>query len=433
MKSIVLTTFGSYGDLHPYLAIALGLKARGHSPVLATSSFYREKIETEGIQFRPVRPNLENLVNNPEVMRQVNDRRTGTEYVVRKLFMPHLLASYEDLSQAAQGAKLLITHPLTCAGRLVAEKHRLPWISTVLSPLSLMSTEDPSVMAPAPWLKKVHGMSPSFYRLLFRFLRGMMRSWSRPVRALREQIGLPPSDQDPLLEGQFSPHLNLALFSTVLAKPQTDWPQNTKVTGFPIYDNDTMAERDGSSVEQFLRAGEPPLVFTLGSSAVFDARGFFQESAIAARRLGKRAILITGPDPGNKPTRLLSNDIVTFEYIPYSEIFPHASVIVHQGGIGTLAQAMRSGHPMLIVPFSHDQPDNAARAAALGIARHLPRQKYSAKKAENELRLLLSDPVYTKAAASAASVVQQQEGVGAACFAIEDCLAGLAAQALPSQ
>src|SRR5262245_15251037 len=141
MKTIVLTTCGSYADLHPYLAIALGLKARGYAPVLATSSLYKEKIESAGIQFRPVRPNLENLVNDPETMRRVNHLRTGTEYVVRKLFMPHLRASYEDLSQAAQGADLLITHPLTYAGRLVAEKHRLPWISTVLSPLSLMSTE----------------------------------------------------------------------------------------------------------------------------------------------------------------------------------------------------------------------------------------------------------------------------------------------------
>jgi rhamnosyltransferase subunit B len=111
MKTIVLTTFGSYGDLHPYLAIALGLKARGHSPILATGSFYQEKIENVGIRFHAVRPDLENLVNNPEVMRRVNHLRTGTEYVVRKLFMPHLRASYDDLFQAVQGADLLITHP----------------------------------------------------------------------------------------------------------------------------------------------------------------------------------------------------------------------------------------------------------------------------------------------------------------------------------
>src|SRR5262249_54459225 len=161
---------------------------------------------------------------------------------------------YEDLSRAAQDADLLITHPLTYAGRLVAEKRRMPWVSTVLSPLSFMSTEDPPVMAPAPWLNRLHEISPSFYRLFFRFMRGMARSWSKPVRALREQVGLPPSDQDPLFEGQFSPHLNLALFSTVLAKPQADWPPNTEVTGFPMYDSDAAAERDGSSVEQFLRA-----------------------------------------------------------------------------------------------------------------------------------------------------------------------------------
>lgn len=419
MKSIVLTTFGSYGDLHPYLAIALGLKARGHPPVIATSSLYQEKIESAGIRFHPVRPDLENLVNNPEIMRRVNHLRTGSEYVVRKLFMPHLRASYEDLLQATQGADVLITHPLTYAGPLLAEKQRLPWISTVLSPLSFMSTEDPSVMAPAPWLKRVHGISPSFYRLLFGFMRNMVRSWSQPVRELRDQIGLPPSDQDPLFEGQFSPGINLALFSSVLAKPQTDWPGNTKVTGFPIYDSDAVAEGDGSSLEQFLGAGEPPMVFTLGSSAVFDAGGFFRESAIAASRMGKRAILITGPDPSNKPAGLLSSDIVTFDYIPHSRIFPQASVIVHQGGIGTLAQAMHSGRPMLIVPFSHDQPDNAARAMKLGIARSVPRKKYSAARVVKELRLLLGDSRYTTAAAAVGDTVRQEDGVRAGCDAIE--------------
>jgi rhamnosyltransferase subunit B len=422
MKSIVLTTFGSYGDLHPYLAIALGLKARGHSPVIATSSFYRDKIENTGIQFRPIRPNLEAVVNDPEVMRRVNDLRTGTEYVVRKLFMPHLQESYEDLSRVAEGADLLVTHPLTYTGRLVAEKRRIPWLATVLSPLSFMSTEDPSVLAPLPWLNRIHGISPSLYRLVFRLMRGITHSWSKPVRALREQIGLPPSNQDPLLEGQFSPHLNLALFSPVLAKPQGDWPPNTQVTGFPLYDSDAAAERDGSTLEQFLARGEPPLAFTLGSSAVFDARGFFRESAIAAKRLRKRAVLVTGPDPNNRPTDFLSEDIAAFDYVPHSKIFPRAALNVHQGGIGTLAQALRSGRSMLIVPFSHDQPDNAARAMKLGIARSLPRQRYSADRVVTELRLLLEEPSYARIAAQVGAAVRQEDGVKAACDAIECCL-----------
>src|SRR5262245_37121884 len=108
MKSIVLTTFGSYGDLHPYLAIALGLKTRGYSPIIATSSFYREKVDRAGIQFRAIRPNLEEIVNDPEVMRRVNHLRTGTEYVVRRIFMPHLLETYEDLSRVAEDADLLV-------------------------------------------------------------------------------------------------------------------------------------------------------------------------------------------------------------------------------------------------------------------------------------------------------------------------------------
>jgi len=428
MKSIVLTTFGSYGDLHPYLAIALGLKARGHSPVIATSSVYQEKIESAGVQFRPLRPNLEELVIDPEIMRRVNHLRTGSEYVVRKIFMPHLRSTYDDLSNAVQDADLLITHPLTYAGPLVAEKQGLPWISTVLAPLSFMSTQDAPVMAPAPWLKKLHSSSPALYRLVFGFIRSLVRSWSKPARDLRRQLGLPPSDQDPMFEGQFSPGMNLALFSSALAKPQSDWPGNTLVTGFPVYDSDSISQQTHSQLENFLKAGEPPIVFTLGSSAVFDAGEFFRESALAAKRLGKRALLLTGLDPRNVPVKLLSDDILALDYVPFSLLFPKASVTVHQSGIGTLAQAMRAGRPMLIVPFSHDQPDNADRAVKLGIARCIPRLKYSADRVVNELRQLLEEPRYARDAAALGDTVRQEDGVRAACDAIERYL-GVNAQA----
>jgi len=92
-----------------------------------------------------------------------------------------------------------------------------------------------------------------------------------------------------------------------------------------------------------------PLVFTLGSSAVVDAGPFYENSVAATKLLGRRAVLLVGKDPRNRPASL-PDGVVAFAYAPYSELFPRAAAIVHQGGIGTTAQAMRSGRPCWSCP-----------------------------------------------------------------------------------
>jgi rhamnosyltransferase subunit B len=107
---------------------------------------------------------------------------------------------------------------------------------------------------------------------------------------------------------------------------------------------------------------------------------------------------------------------------PYSQIFPSACAIVHQGGIGTTAQALRAGRPTLIMPYSHDQPDNAARVERLGTLRTLPRKKYSASRIAKELSELLNNSQYAEKAAEISSLVQAENGVNLACDAIEQQL-----------
>jgi UDP:flavonoid glycosyltransferase YjiC (YdhE family) len=111
-------------------------------------------------------------------------------------------------------------------------------------------------------------------------------------------------------------------------------------------------------VQQFLDSGPPPIVFTLGSAAVHLARDFYVQAAAAAQLLGRRAILLLGRNPA--PPHLPST-ILPWNYLPYARIFPSAAAIVHQGGVGTTAQALRAGRPMLVMPFAHDQFDNARR------------------------------------------------------------------------
>jgi len=110
-------------------------------------------------------------------------------------------------------------------------------------------------------------------------------------------------------------------------------------------------------------------------------------------------------------------------YAPHSEVMPRACAVVHQGGVGTTAQAMLAGRPMLVVPFSHDQPDNAARCARLGVARVLPRGALRAPRLVRELAALLGDPEVRARAERVGLEVRGERGASAAVDAIEAVLA----------
>jgi Glycosyltransferase family 28 C-terminal domain len=149
---------------------------------------------------------------------------------------------------------------------------------------------------------------------------------------------------------------------------------------------------------------DPLMIMTSGS--------FYQESIRATKLLKWRAVLLIGNNP--PPADLLA-EIIAVGYVPYSQIFPRACAIVHQGGIGTTAQAMRSGRPTLIMPYSHDQPDNAARVERLGTSRTIPRKHYVATRVAKELQELLEDSSYAAKAAEIGVVLQSENGVGMAC------------------
>ena len=203
-----------------------------------------------------------------------------------------------------------------------------------------------------------------------------------------------------LLGGQFSPQGNLALFDAVLASPQPDWPALTTVCGTPLYDGAVADAQLPDTVQRFLDAGDPPLVFALGSSAVWFADRYWQEALSAAQQLGRRALLLTGP--GRLPT--LPPGVMAVDFLPYSLVFERAAVVVHQAGIGTLSQALRSGRPQLLTPVAFDQPDNAQRAARLGVGRIVPFAQVRSRRLAQTLDELLHDAE----AARAANVVAAQ-------------------------
>lgn len=416
MSRIVLTTVGSFGDLHPKIALAMELRRRGHEIIFATHREYQVKIEQLGFTFCRIRPDAAALSDPREMARMMHLYR-GQEYVIRRWLMPSLEATYEDLQQAARDTDLIIAGEGVFAARLVAEKHHIPWVCTVLQPLSFLSAHDPFVLPGIPLPVWLRNAGPRARKLQLALVNIATRHWADPVKRLRQQLGLPPLAGNLFINDKFSPNLVLAMFSALFARPQSDWPAGTVATGFPFYDG---AMALAPELDDFLQAGEPPIVFTLGSSAVMTPGRFFDESLAAARRIGRRAVLLVGNNPTPKAS---GSDCVAVGYAPFSRLFPRACAIVHQGGIGTTGQALRAGRPTLIVPYSLDQPDNAARAERLGASVTVPRRRYRARHVAEVLRTLLNRPEYASRARDIGNRICGEDAVGAACDAIATRLA----------
>lgn len=416
---IVFSTYGTFGDVNPLIALSLELKRRGHRPVLAVPEMFRPKIEPLGIGFAPVRP--EQDPNDTRLIAMIYDIKHGTETGLRKFLFPSLRESYTDLLAAVEaegGADLLVTGELAYAGPIVAEKTGVAWASYVLAPFSFFSGYDPPVLPPYPTLARLQGAMPPLGHVVARFARLVTRKWPEPVYALRRELGL-PRGKDPIFDAKHSESRVLALYSSVMGAPQPDWPPSAKVTGFAFYDGTGDEGRLPPELAAFLEAGAAPLVFTLGSAAVMHAGDFYEQSAQAAEILGQRAVLLIGADDRNLPRRRLPETICVARYAPYSQIFPRASVIIHQAGIGTTAQALRAGRPMLVMPYSHDQPDNARRVRRLGVAEVLGRKQYKAKPAARLIGQLLSDNAYVVRAGAVAAKIVSENGAVAACDALE--------------
>ncbi len=418
-RRIILTTFGSLGDLHPSIAIGRVLLRRNHRPLIATSEHWRSKVEAEGLEFAPIRPDAPPPEEIPDFMKQVFHPTKGPALVINQM-MDALAESFEDTDRAAEGADLIVSHPLTFAAGLVAEYRGIPRASTALAPLSLFSKLDPPSLPPAWWVTLLQQLGPFFTVPLSLLVNRLTSAWGRPWHRFRASLGLPDAPGvNPILGGQHSDQLILGLFSESLARRQPDWPTQTVITGFPFYDQDDADDSESAQLQAFLDDGPPPLTFTLGSSAVFASGSFYQESLEAVRRLGTRAVFLVGPEGANALPAGLPKEVIALRYAPYSEIFPRSSAIIHQGGVGTTAQAMRAGKPMLIVPFGFDQFDHADRMSRLKLGRSLKLSSYRASRVSIELARLLESADYKAQAAEVAQKISVENGAEAAVDALE--------------
>lgn len=460
---VFFSTLGSRGDVHPYVAVARALAKRGIHSTIGTGEEHRATIENANLPADPNRltsdantiaeksrvgtiafalipPSKKDFEGTGVTMDMVMHATKGGEFILHQIVLPWLERTHAATLAAARGHDLVVGHPLAFVAPLVAEQLDVPYVYSVLQPMTLYSAYDPPVLPPMPWLDALRRLGPGPYLALFELGKFVTRHWARPLRQLRRTLALPDDPRHPIMGGLFSRRLNLAMFSPLLASHQPDWPDNSLVTGPCLFD-DPHAATAPAELEAFIAAAPDerhrPILFTLGSAAVevsLDGPRFFQHALSAARALGRRCILLAGkramresgtPDDAPVPAcKLIDENALMVTYAPFSRVMPRCSAVVHQCGAGTTAEVMRAGVPHVCVPFAHDQPDHAARLNRLGVALTVPRRRVSAASLAAALARVL-DPRAGHAARAAAlgSIARRENGAERAADAIERVLA----------
>jgi len=419
VSRILLATIGSLGDIHPMIAIGLALKKRGHEVIFATSSHYHDRLKQLDFSTRTLRPDTIKP-DDKETLSKLMHLTKGTGMLIKDYIFANIRDTYDDIKQFATGADAMVITEMVYAARLVAEVVNKPWAFLALAPSSFFSIYDMPVLPGREFFSFLHNFGPGFNQLLVNLGKLGCADWPAPYYKLRAELGLPPQT-NPIFSAKYSPYLVLAAFSSVIGRRQKDWPDNCVITGFIYHDSVPdlfLADKDSNEalLKAFLAGGEAPVVFTLGSAAMFAPGDFYEESLAAMKLLKRRAIFLMGHNPLFKD---LPETMLALDYVPFQNIFPAAAAIVHQGGIGTSAQALRFGKPTLCVPYSHDQPDNAARLEALGTSLTLSRKKYKAGMVAQMLQKLLLQQSFAQRASEVSRAIAAEDGAEKAADEIE--------------
>lgn len=415
---IVLATVGSLGDLHPFIAIGLALRARGADAVLAVPEDHLAKVRSAGLEAYAILPSFEQVgratgLPDHEVVRRI---LLDSHFLIGRILLPPLADSVSRLLRISEGASAVAGSAFTFAAPIAAERLDIPFIHTVLQPMSWFSADNPPtgpgfrfVARPSPEL-----LGQGWNKFILSCGRRYMRlRYGREIDRVRAVHGLAPTRAAPMIDAGTTPALSIGTYSSAFATLPKDAPQPSAVTGFPWYDADEGGEAAlDPELAAFLDNGPSPLVVSLGSFVPYSDTSLYAQAAIMAKRLGKRAVLLVGEAKATG-----SDQVLVRQYAPHSLLFPRAAVVVHHGGIGTTGQALRSGRPQLIAPFMGDQPDNAARVARLG-AGLVVSPKQFALEAPAALRRLMHEATFASVAAAKAQRVRKEGGAGAAAHAI---------------
>ena len=394
--SALLATFGTLGDVYPFIAIAHALTERGIEPTIAAAAAHRDAIEGEGIRWVRMRPEIEDVTAalGTDVRGAYDLMLKNPHFILDEIYMRFLRETFDDVLAAGADGDVVLTHSLLVGATQAAERIGVPCTRIALAPLHLQSATAPPATPGAPYLLSASGCGATTYNRVVRsVVRLVTRRRMTKLSAFRKEVGLPVTREDYFLDfGRTnSADVVFGLWSPRFAPVQPDHPANLVVPGFPFYKpRDPARAGLDADLTAFLNGGEAPIVFTLGSFAPEVSHDFYDRGLRAARSLGLRAVLLAGEEDAARLAPIATGHEFVCARAPHAPLFSRALCVVHHGGIGTTAEAMRAGTPQIVVPFFGDQPDHGIRVERLGVGMSLPLKTYSEVSAADALRRLLA-------------------------------------------
>ncbi|HWI63882.1 MAG TPA: glycosyltransferase, partial [Symbiobacteriaceae bacterium] len=418
---ITMLATGTRGDIQPFIALGVAVQRKGIRVRLAASEAFREFIEGYGLEFAPVRGDITKVMESD----LAKDARTADNPL--KFFTsmrnPQLIALLEDVTQdlheACTGADAVVYHPGAGVGYFAAQAMHVP--SILATPFPMTPTRDyPALLFyNGPRLGRVYNLLT--HKL---FEQGFWGMASGPLkRYWGKRFGTPPQGfACPFGKQRTATHPTIVSCSPqVFARP-ADWPEHVHCSGYWFLESDP-GYQPPADLKAFIEAGEAPVYVGFGS--VSDKERAAETTHIvteALRRAGKRGIVATGWRGMERPEDH-SEDVLFIEGAPHDWLFPQMAAVVHHGGAGTTAAALRAGVPSLIVPYGNDQFAWGRRIHELGVgAQAIPRKQLTIDSLAAAIQETQA-PAVKERARAIGERVRQENGAEGAANVIVACLA----------
>ncbi|MEX2092550.1 MAG: glycosyltransferase [Pirellulales bacterium] len=412
MAQFIISAVGSYGDVHPMIGLGAALAGRGHRVKLITNPYFADLVHDAGLELLPIgtREQYIELTLHPDLWHPMR----GVKLVLAHAAGGFLRPIYELVAEHFEpGETVLCAHALDLGSRVAAEELRLPLAAVDFAPGIIWSVHDSPRIKGAfsgprvpQWLKRLQYWASD--RLF------VLPLVDTQLNGLRRELGLAPVRR---VFGEFMHDcdLMLGMFPDWFGPPQPDWPPNTRLVGFPLWDANAAAELS-PGVQEFLATGDAPIAFSPGS-ANREAHQFFEAAVEACERIGRRGILLT-KYAEQLPTKLPSS-VRHFGFVPLSRLLPHTAAMVHHGGIGTCAQGLAAGVPHLVRPMAFDQFDNSRRLVRLGVAEEISVKSFRGPAIAAALERLVSSTLVASNCRALAARCDGPASLTAACVALE--------------
>jgi rhamnosyltransferase subunit B len=408
---LIVSAFGSYGDVLPMVGLGAAMRARGHRVQAIANPYFRSVIEEAGLELLPLGTAEEylRLAGHPDLWHP----RRGPKLVLG--YSGSYLREVYDIvhAQSRGGETVIAAHGLDMASRVLHEKHDVPLATVHFAPFAIPTVHNTSHYIGAPFIAaSPRWMKAATFWAVDRYMVDPLLAPS--INTLRGELGMSPVSRIFHRWNQ-SPQLVLGMFPDWFGPVQPDWPRQLKLVGFPLWDP-RPATGLPADVEEFLQAGDAPIVFAPGSANT-QADDFFRTAVEACQRLGRRGILAT-KYPEQLPKKLPST-IRHFSFVPFSQLLPRAAALVHHGGIGTCAQGLACGLPQVVMPMAYDQLDNGQRIRRLGVGAIVRQHAFRPRKVADVLEQLLGSSTISDRARHWSRQSDGAAAIGAACKAIE--------------